>query len=203
MKSLPWRFRFPERKREQVRRGADGALPIVASPAPRALPCPALRWVGPGGKIALRPFHWAFDADAICRWQTETYALNFPEFQFTDSFASAFRHDLRRAILDDCHGLFVLDEGPSGGQSCGFIWLVVCQNTWTDERYGYVNNLYIAPQKRGQELAGALLDFSDEWFKKRRVSRLRLTVTASNAAACHLYEKNGYRNTRLEMEKEI
>ncbi|RYG55004.1 hypothetical protein EON80_31250, partial [bacterium] len=22
------------------------------------------------------------------------------------------------------------------------MWLVVCQNTWTNERYGYINNLY-------------------------------------------------------------
>ncbi|PQV62893.1 Ribosomal protein S18 acetylase RimI [Abditibacterium utsteinense] len=198
MKSLPWRLRFPERKRETAR-----APLVIASPPPRALPCPALRWVGNGGKIALRSFDWNTDADAICRWQTETYALNFPEFQFTDSFASAFRHDLRRAILDDNHALFVLDEGPSGGKSCGFIWLVVCQNTWTNERYGYVNNLYIAPEKRGFDLGSALLDFSTEWFGKRRIHRLRLTVTASNAAACRLYEKNGYQTTRLEMEKEI
>ncbi len=198
MKSLSWRLRFPERKRE-----ARAAPLPLASPAPRALPSPALRWVGTGGKIALRAFDWAMDADAICQWQTETYALNFPEFQFTDTFYSAFRHDLRRAILDDNHALFVLDEGPSGGKSCGFVWLVLCQNSWTSERYGYVNNLYISPEKRGQELAGALLDFSTEWFKKRRVDRLRLTVTASNASACRSYEKNGYRTTRLEMEKEI
>lgn len=220
MKSLPWRLRFPARWSERKRNGAapaadgsaDGSADAVAPAAtaasvsaspPRALPRPALRWVGAGGKIALRPFEWQADADAICKWQIETYALNFPDFHFTEAFASAFRHDLRRAILDDQHGLFVLDEGPAGGQSCGFIWLVVCQNSWTNERYGYINNLYVSPNKRGQELAGTLLDFATEWFERRRVSKLRLTVTTSNAAACRLYEKNGYQVTRLEMERDI
>ncbi|MBW3637913.1 MAG: GNAT family N-acetyltransferase, partial [Armatimonadetes bacterium] len=78
-----------------------------------------------------------------------------------------------------------------------------CQNTWTSERYGYINNLYIVPEKRGQKLGESLLGFSNEWFKSRRVSKLRLTVTASNQAACRLYEKGGYQVTRWEMEKEI
>lgn len=201
MKGLTWRWRLlPERKREATRL----AVPLpAASKSPRALPRPAIRWIGPSGKIALRLFDWSTDADSICRWQSETYALNFSGFHFNETFASAFRHDLRRASLDDQHGLFVLDCGPGGGESCGFVWLVVCQNTWTGERYGYINNLYIVPEMRGQDLGGALLEFADEWFKRRRISRLRLTVTTSNAAACRLYEKDGYRVTRWEMEKDI
>jgi ribosomal protein S18 acetylase RimI-like enzyme len=200
MKSLAWRWKFPERKREAT---APTVTAAPASHAPRALPRPALSWVGPGHKIALRAFDWTTDIESICRWQIETYALNFPGFQFNDAFAAAFRHDVRRASLDHLHGLFVLDEGPGGGDSCGFIWMVVCQNTWTNERYGYINNLYVAPDKRGQDLGSALLDFSDTWFRKNRVSKLRLTVTASNQAACHLYDKGGYHITRWEMEKEI
>ncbi|HEX9997676.1 MAG TPA: N-acetyltransferase [Abditibacterium sp.] len=198
MKTLNWRWRLPERKRDETAAPSSSAWG-----APRALPRAALSWVGVGGKIALRPFDWDTDADAICRWQTETYALNFPGFAFNATFASAFRHDLRRAALDELHGLFVLDEGPSGGQSCGFIWLVICQNTWTNERYGYINNLYIAPEKRGQDLGQALLDFSNTWFKGRRISKVRLTVTTSNEAACRLYEKGGYEVTRWEMEKDL
>jgi ribosomal protein S18 acetylase RimI-like enzyme len=200
MKSLAWRWRFPDRKRDAA---STAAPPSTASQSPRALPRPALSWVGPSHKIALRPFDWSTDIEAICRWQTETYALNFPGFRFNEAFASAFRHDLRRATLDNLHGLFVLDEGPAGGESCAFMWLVVCQNTWTNERYGYINNLYVSPEKRGQDLGTVLLDFSNDWFQKRNVTKLRLTVTASNLAACRLYEKGGYRIARFEMEKEI
>src|SRR5687767_7893356 len=72
----------------------------------QGLPRPALRWVGPAGRIALREFHLESDADAVCAFQEDTYSLNFPDFHFTRGFAQAFRHDLLRATLDNHHGLF-------------------------------------------------------------------------------------------------
>ncbi len=165
----------------------------------RKLPRPALRWVGSGGRTALREFDFAADADEVCAWQKETYTLNFPDFRYTDSFASAFRHDLRRAALDPHHGIFVLDEG----ELVGFLWLVICENTWTGERYGYVNNLYLAPQRRGHGLSRELMLHAEKWFREGRIKRARLTVTTSNAAACKLYENCGYETTRWEMEKEL
>jgi ribosomal protein S18 acetylase RimI-like enzyme len=165
----------------------------------RGLPRPALRWVGAAGRIALRAFDFVADSDAVCSFQRETYSINFPDFRYTDSFANAFRHDLRRASLDPHHGLFVLDEG----RIAGFLWLVICENTWTGERYGYVNNLYVAPQHRSGGLAGELMKQADTWFKSRRINRVRLTVTVANLAACKLYERCGYSVTRWEMEKTL
>lgn len=195
MKSLSWldllgRLDWRTRQDEKPAAPASGV---------RGLPKPALRWVGSAGRIALRPFDWETDADSVCAWQQETYGLNFPVFDFNEAFCAAFRHDLRRAMLDGNHGLLMLDDGAP----CGFVWLVVCQNNWTSERFGYVNNIYIAPHRRGQKLGEELLQYSNLWFKNRRVKRVRLTVTATNAAACALYENQGFSITRWEMEKEI
>jgi ribosomal protein S18 acetylase RimI-like enzyme len=199
MKPLIWRLPFLSQKGE---RGSTPP-PKDALRTGRPLPRSAIRWLGPQGKIALRPFEWQTDADQICQWQLETYSINFPSFRFTPEFANAFRHDLRRATLDGQHGLFVLDDGPSGGDTCGFLWLVLCVNSWTGERYGYVNNIYVMPDKRGLHLAEELLKHGETWFRSRRVNRMRLTVTASNASALHLYERTGYKTERFEMEKEI
>jgi len=163
------------------------------------LPRPAIRWVGTDRRIALRPFDFTADADAVCAFQEETYTNNFPGFQYNDSFATAFRHDLRRASLDPQHGLFVLDDGTISG----FLWLVICENTWTRERYGYVNNIYISPPRRGEGLAQELMQQTDAFFRNRRVKRVRLTVTAANTAASRLYQRNGYAVTRWEMEKDL
>ena len=199
MKPLVWRLPFLSQKSE------DSSAPQrnSATQSNRPLPRSAIRWIGPQSKIALRPFEWQTDVEHICQWQRETYAVNFPSFHFTPEFANAFRHDLRRATLDGQHGLFVLDDGPSGGGTCGFLWLVLCVNSWTNERYGYVNNIYVAPDKRGLHLAEELLKHGEGWFRSRRVNKLRLTVTASNESALHLYERTGYRTERFEMEKEI
>ena len=163
------------------------------------LPRPALHWVGPMGRIALRELDFEADVDAVCSFQEETYVSNFSDFRYTDSFAAAFRHDLRRASLDPQHGLYVLDDGNVQG----FLWLVVCQNTWTGERYGYVNNLYVSPARRGCGLAADLMRQADSFFRSRHIKRIRLTVTAENETACRLYARGGYEVTRWEMEKEI
>lgn len=172
---------------------------VTTRPFPHSLPKPALRWIGDGGRVALREFDFARDADAVCSWQQETYSLNFPDFRYTDSFSSAFRHDLRRGALDPHHAIFVLDDG----QPLGFLWLVICENTWTGDRYGYVNNVYLTPSQRGHGLAREMMAHAERWFRSRGIKRARLTVTSSNGVACKLYESCGYETTRWEMEKEL
>jgi ribosomal protein S18 acetylase RimI-like enzyme len=158
-----------------------------------------LRWVGPAGRIALREFDYASDVDAVCGFQKETYTLNFPNFQYTPNFAAAFRHDLRRASLDGNHALFVLDAS----RVVGFIWLVICENSWTNERYGYVNNVFVESSQRGGGLGRELMSGGEEWFRQRGIKRARLTVTANNEAACRLYENCGYGVARLELDKDL
>lgn len=168
----------------------------------KTLPSPAIRWVAQG-KIALRLFHFDADADAICGFQEETYTLNFPNFDYTPDFARAFRHDLRRAFLDSNNALFVLDDGRAGGNIVGFLWIVLCQNNWSGERFGYVNNLYVAPAHRGCGLGKELVHQGDDWFRSRGIKRIRLSVTTDNLAATNLYEHCGYKTQRFEMEKEL
>ena len=213
MKVLSWRTFFGGR--------SDLAPPVATA---RELPSPPLRLVA-GNRIALRAFDWNADADCVAIWQRETYALNFPDFTYTADFEAAFRHDLRRAGLDENNGLFVLDNLPGAsvpgasvpgasvpgasvpetapGGLCGFLWVVLCHNNWTGEHYGYVNNLYILPARRGQALSDELLNYAESWFRERGVSKMRLTVTTSNLAACRLYGRMGYQTQRLEMEKDI
>jgi ribosomal protein S18 acetylase RimI-like enzyme len=180
------------------------STPADAAPAPRQrrLPCPALRWVAEG-RVALRLFDFDADATAICAFQPETYQLNFPGFQYSPKFAGAFRHDLRRASLDPHHALFVLDDGRESNALIGFLWVVICQNNWTGERYGYINNLFVTPHRRAQGLGHELMRQADEFFRSRGVKRVRLTVTSANAGAVALYQKSGYHVQRWEMEKEL
>lgn len=191
MKALSWRALFAPRQTD-------------APSQPSAHPL--IRRVNTQPRVGLRAFDWNADAQIIGEWQRETYALNFPEFGYTPEFAAAFRHDLRRAGLDENNGLFVLTElsaDNAAGNLCGFIWVVLCHNNWTGEHYGYINNLYVVPSRRGQGLSDELMSHAESWFRERRVSKLRLTVTSTNEAACRLYERLGYETRRFEMEKDI
>jgi len=165
------------------------------------LPRPAIRWIDEG-RVALRQFDFDNDADAVCEFQKETYSLNFADFRYTDSFARAFRHDLRRASLEPNNGLFVLQQHLSG-EIGGFLWLIVYQNHWTNEYYGYVNNIYLSPTLRGRGLGREMMAQVDEFFRGRGVRSVRLSVTVSNEAATHLYESCGFQTARWEMEKKL
>ena len=197
MKSLIGRFPFFPSARSKT----PDAPPLPAPSSAREWPSPVLRWVGPDESIALRALEWEHDADFICGWQRETYAINFPDFKLSLEFSGAFRNDLRRAFLDGNHALWMLDDPKSA--PCGFIWVVLCTNSWTNERYGYVNNLFIEGSHRGQHLGEDLLEYAAGWFRARKVEKLRLTVTGSNSSAVRLYERAGFTVERLEMERDL
>lgn len=184
----------------------QSTLPAAAPPRTQTMPSPAIRWVA-DGRIAVRSLIFDADAEAVCGFQEETYSLNFPHFRYTPAFAEAFRYDLRRAALDPLNGVFVLDDGrQSKSQTAniaGFLWVVICQNNWSGDRYGYINNLYVAPARRGQGLGKELMKQADEFFRSRGIKRVRLTVTAANEAAAALYRSSGYAVDRWEMQKEI
>jgi ribosomal protein S18 acetylase RimI-like enzyme len=206
---FPWPW-ARSKSRAKNNTAAIGSTP-ASTPALKArshiMPRPVIRWVGEG-RIALRGFDFETDGAAICNFQEETYTLNFPDFQYTAAFANAFRYDLRRASLDPNHGIFVLDDGretPPGksGNIAGFLWVVITQNTWSLERYGYINNLYIAPERRGTGLGRELMKYADEFFRARGIRRVRLTVTQSNESAVALYRACGYDVDRWEMRKDL
>lgn len=204
----PWARSKPRAKNNAA---ADAGSTPSFAPALKArthvMPRPVVRWVGEG-RIALRGFDFEADGVAICNFQEETYKLNFPNFQYTKAFADAFRYDLRRAGLDPNHGISVLDDGretPPGksGNIAGFLWVVIAQNNWSQERYGYINNLYVAPERRGAGLGRELMKHADEFFRARGIRRVRLTVTQTNESAVALYRACGYDVDRWEMQKEL
>ena len=206
-------FPWPWARSKTRAKNSDAATGSTPTQAPslkartHLMPCPVVRWVGEG-RIALRGFVFENDGAAICNFQEETYGINFPDFQYTKAFADAFSYDLRRAGLDPNHGIFVLDDGretPPGkhGNIAGFLWVVITQNTWSGERYGYINNLYVSPERRGGGLGRELMKQADEFFRSRGIRRVRLTVTHNNESAVELYRACGYQVDRWEMQKKL
>jgi ribosomal protein S18 acetylase RimI-like enzyme len=70
----------------------------------------------------------------------------------------------------------------------GFVIVRMCEIT--DELE--IVYLYIYPEMRKQGLAGALLDFVEEYAKNQKKRLLRLTVVKENKDALSLYIKKGF-----------
>jgi putative acetyltransferase len=93
--------------------------------------------------------------------------------------------------------MYVLDNG---GAVCGFLWIEV-RATMVDPLVGYVKNIYIAPEVRGQGYAKMLLEAADEWFRFRGCTKATLDVSVCNEEAVSLYQSAGYEIIRHRMEK--
>jgi len=150
--------------------------------------------------VRLRRMRWETDADEVCGFQDDVYTTNFPDFRMTRHFMEGFSYDLRRGLADPNHGAFVLQHQ---GKLVGFLWVVIYESGWTRQKYGYVNNVYVHPGFRGRGLGRLLIDYTDRFLRERGVPTARLTVTASNEVAVHLYERAGYHVQRYEMSKRL
>lgn len=150
--------------------------------------------------IVLRRMRWDTDGRTVCAFQNDVYSVNFPDFKMTPRFLLGFEEGVRQGLVNPDHGLFVLEDA---GRLVGFLWIVVYVSSWTGERYGYINNIYVIPSHRGRGLGRFMMEYTDEFLRERGVLSVRLTVTAANRVAVHLYERAGYHIERYEMQKQV
>lgn len=68
-----------------------------------------------------------------------------------------------------------------------------------DNSVGYIMDVYIDPDYRGNGYAKALVKMIEDWFKKNNVNTIKLDTSRFGRP---MYEKLGYENS-IEMQKKI
>lgn len=66
-----------------------------------------------------------------------------------------------------------------------------------------VEEVYVAPERRGEGVATVLLERAEAWGRERGCERATLSVNADNATARALYEDRGYGVRRLKMDRPL
>ncbi len=145
----------------------------------------------------IRELRWPADRDAVLSFQYEVYETNFPGFRVTEQFLREYERQIRQALQSPFEKLYVLEDGR---RVCGFLWLEV-RGTMIDPVVGYVKNIYVAPDLRGQGYGRLLLEAADRWFRAQGCSKATLDVSVHNHAAIRCYQAVGYRVSRYRMEK--
>jgi ribosomal protein S18 acetylase RimI-like enzyme len=67
----------------------------------------------------------------------------------------------------------------------------------SEDKVGAIQNVGITPSHRGKGLGTVLLWHSLAGFKAARTERVFLEVTAQNCGACRLYERLGFKRTKV------
>ncbi|HEY3398660.1 MAG TPA: GNAT family N-acetyltransferase [Armatimonadota bacterium] len=148
---------------------------------------------------AVKAFRWRDHLARVLEFQYEVYERNFPGFRVDGEFLADYERQLRQAVRSPFEGIWVLEDG---GEVFGFIWAAVIA-TLVDDRLGYVKNLYVAPEARGQGWGARLLTCAEDWMRALGVGRTSLDVTVVNETAVSLYERSGYHISRYRMEKDL
>lgn len=66
---------------------------------------------------------------------------------------------------------------------------------------GYLDELAVLPDYRGQGLGSRLMDWADSLFAERGVHRVELLVVVGNEGARRFYERHGFLPAVLEMRR--
>ena len=149
--------------------------------------------------LSTREFHFNRDIEAVLRFQVEIYETNFPGFRVTETFLRDYRRQLRRVSRQWTEGLFVLDDGQG---PCGFLWVSLI-STMVAPSVGYIKNVYIRPDLRGQGWGRELLRAAEKWVAERGATQIELDASVCNQEAVRMYETAGYQTVRLRMAKEL
>ncbi len=140
---------------------------------------------------------WPSDRDAVLSFQYEVYERNFPGFRVSEAFLRDFAMQLKQAVRSPYEAVYVLADG---GRVCGFLWIEV-RATMVDPIVGYVKNVYVSPDLRGQGYGTMLLQTADDWFQAQGCPKASLDVSVCNGEAIALYRAAGYEVARHRMEK--
>lgn len=87
----------------------------------------------------------------------------------------------------------------------GYLYAAIEPPSWKElrERAGFVHDVFVDEGHRSAGIADALMKAAFDWMRERGVPRVLLGTAASNAPAHRVFERLGFRNTMIEMTKEL
>jgi len=110
---------------------------------------------------------------------------------------AAFQHYLPQGIDTPDHHLWSVID--SAGDDVGVLWL----GTERRPGYGFIYDIEMDPDRRGQGYGTATLAALDDWCRANAISTIGLHVFAHNTGAWQLYKRMGYVETDVQMEKRL
>lgn len=130
---------------------------------------------------------------------------NFDRRRFLDPGTDAASGYARFLIsqLGDPDSVILVAE--LDGAVIGYCYAGIEPLSWKELRdeAGFIHDLALDPTARRRGAGRALMLAAIEWFRGRKMARVMLWTSTSNAAARALFEQAGFRPTMTEMTLEL
>lgn len=113
--------------------------------------------------------------------------------------AVAYRREQYR---DDDQAIFVAD---CDGEIAGYVHVKnkKTPKVFARDAEANISEVYVAPDYRGNGIAGDLMDRAEKWADERDCEYVILSVNADNGTARRVYESRGYETRRHKMDKQL
>ena len=87
----------------------------------------------------------------------------------------------------------------------GYLYAAVEPLSWKDLRdeAGFIHDVAVGEDGRRHGVASALITAALDWFRDRKLERAMLSTSPSNTAARAAFARFGFRETMIEMTREI
>lgn len=122
--------------------------------------------------------------------------INFP----SDSpNKELFEQNIRSSYTDNPRGFFLLYNQE---RVIGSLLLRIKHNPYRNQKYGEIWYIYLEPECRGKGYGIKLLEHADEYFKQQGCNYAFAGISATNPGSNALFEKSGYTQTRIMLEKQ-
>ncbi|HXW04253.1 MAG TPA: GNAT family N-acetyltransferase [Vicinamibacterales bacterium] len=91
------------------------------------------------------------------------------------------------------------------GRVAGYVYAAVEAQSWQELRdeAGYIHDVVVDDPARGLGIGAALVDAAVAWLRDRGMLRVLLWTAALNTRARDLFARLGFRNTMVEMTREL
>ena len=107
------------------------------------------------------------------------------------------------SILASEHNcIFVAEEG---GAVVGYVWAALEPMSWKELRgpAGFIHDIAVAESSRRTGTARKLMEAATQWLREQDAPRVILWTAAPNEGARTLFRQLGFRDTMIEMTKEL
>jgi len=113
-----------------------------------------------------------------------------------------FRKFVRKNILSKNSIVFIVEVG---GKPVGYSLNYIKNNIpiFNVGKIGYICDLFVKKEFRGQRMSTKLKNEAINWFKKKSIKYVSITVHNYNEHAHSIYKKWGFFDFHVEMRKKI
>ena len=142
-------------------------------------------------EFSMRGFNKS-DIDSLAEFKRKSVKINLPDA--SENSVKNYKKNLLKWNKKEPEGIKIAEKN---GEIAGYIWLN------TKKRYGLIRHLFVKEKFRREGLAKKLFFLAENYFKKKKKEKIRLTATLKREWLVEFYERMGYEKKRVIMEKDI